>query len=182
MKISSSDKKDSRLLKQLQKGNKEAFNSIFEKYWNRLYIYAFKIYNDENICEDIIQEVFINLWENNKNYPIENLEAYLFRSVKNRIANHIRDLKFTELHEEVINSIYLFNITSEELGYNDLNSGIIGRIEALPTRHKQIFLLSKFENYTNLEIAELLRISKKRVEVQISNAIKIIRSYLGNKN
>lgn len=182
MKISSSNRKDSRLLNQLQKGNKEAFNAIFEKYWDRLYIYAFKIYNDENICEDIIQEVFINLWENNKNYQIENLEAYLFRSVKNRIANHIRDLKFTELHEEVINSIYLFNIPSEELEYNDLKSGIFGRIEALPPRCKQIFLLSRCENYTNLEIAELLKISKRTVETQISNAIKLIRSYLGNEN
>ena len=85
---------DEELQKLIFEGNDAAFSIIFNRYWKRLYAYALKIYKDEAVCEDIVQEIFISFWKNASSTVILNLEAYLFRAVKYKIANQIRNLKF----------------------------------------------------------------------------------------
>ena len=81
---------------------KQGFDRVFETYWQRLFSYAYQIYAEERICEDIIQEVFVSLWEKLEYTSIINLEGYLFRAVKYKVFNHLRDLKFTQEHQEVL--------------------------------------------------------------------------------
>ena len=85
---------DTELQKKLQRQDQLAFEVLFDRYWKRLYSFAFKIYKEEAICEDIVQEIFISLWEKSINTNIVNLEGYLLRAVKYKVANYIRDLKF----------------------------------------------------------------------------------------
>lgn len=86
---------DKDLSRLLYKGKEEAFNAIYEKYWKQLFVYAYKIFEDQIVCEDIVQEVFVKLWERAKSNKIEKLESYLFRAVKFQAMNAIRDLKPT---------------------------------------------------------------------------------------
>ncbi|MEH6407568.1 MAG: RNA polymerase sigma-70 factor [Leeuwenhoekiella sp.] len=167
---------DYQLQKLLSKGNDHAFTAIFERYWKRLYSYAFRIYTEEKICEDIVQEVFISLWEKADITHILNLEGYLLRSVKYRIANHIRDLKFTTVHEEILQNIPSSSSSEKQLEYDEFEKLVRNEINKLPPRCERVFTLSRFENLSNSEIAQKLNISIRTVEKHISDALKHLKS------
>lgn len=170
---------DSELQQLVKEGNKPAFEAIFDRYWKRLFGYAFRIYKDEKICEDIVQEIFISLWEKSNDANILNLEAYLIRSVKYKIANHIRDLKFSPVHLEILQNIPTTVRTENDLEFEEFEKEIFYEIKKLPLKCQRVFRLSRFENYSNAEIAEELDISVRTVEKHISNALKFLKSTIG---
>lgn len=175
MKFHLSNLTNSELLQLLTKSNSQAFEEIFNRYWKRLFSYAYKIYNEEKVCEDIVQEVFISLWKNKKT-NILNLEAYLFKAVKYKIASHIRDLKFTNEQLDILQQLPA-NI-SNNLEYQELETKIFEEIEKLPPKCKKVFKLSRLENKSNQEIAQTLNLSIRTVETHISNALKYLRNQL----
>ncbi|WP_372919174.1 RNA polymerase sigma-70 factor [Salegentibacter sp.] len=169
---------DQQLLVSLKDGNETIFPVIFDRYWKRLYSYAFKLYQDDKICEDIVQEIFISLWEKASESQILNLEAYLLRSVKYRVANHIRSLKFSTIQEEILESIPYPSNSVLNLEYQEFENEVLSQVKKLPPRCREIFILSRFENYSNSEISEKLEISIRTVEKQISNALSFLRTNL----
>lgn len=168
-----SELEDIKLLQLSSKNNQQAFEEIFNRYWKRLYSYAYKIYKNDHVCEDIVQEVFISLWRKNETAIILNLEGYLFKSVKYKIANHIRDLKFTTKQLDYIESIpaEIF----EHLEYEELEKEVLRSIEKLPLKCREVFKLSRIEQKSNSEIAQKLNLSIRTVETHISNALKFLR-------
>ncbi|SFN92809.1 RNA polymerase sigma factor [Salegentibacter flavus] len=169
---------DQQLLIELRNGNEAVFPLIFDRYWKRLYSYAFKLYRDDKICEDIVQEIFISLWEKASESQILNLEAYLLRSVKYRVANHIRSLKFSTSQEEILNSIPYPSNSVLNLEYQEFENEVLSKVKKLPPRCREIFVLSRFDNYSNSEIAQKLNISVRTVEKQISNALSFLKTNL----
>lgn len=159
----------------LHKGSPKAFNTLFERYWKRLYAYAFRIYPNEKICEDIVQELFIILWEKHKDTIIKNLEGYLFRAVKYSIATHLRDRKFTALQEGVISTLAMPSAAERKLELQDLENALDRSIGELSPRCRTVFKLSRFDHRSNLEISEKLDISIRTVEKHISDAIAQLR-------
>jgi RNA polymerase sigma-70 factor (ECF subfamily) len=166
---------DTELQKKLQGHDQLAFEVLFDRYWKRLYSFAFKIYKEEAICEDIVQEIFISLWEKSATTTIENLEGYLLRAVKYKVANHIRDLKFDSGHLEILQNIPHPSGTDKHLVYKEFEVGIFKEIKKLPPRSQEVLILSRFENYTNLEIAIKLKISVRTVEKHISDGLKLLK-------
>lgn len=166
---------DDELQKLIFQGNSDAFAVIFNRYWKKLYSYAFKIYKEEAICEDIVQEIFISLWKNSGNTVILNLEAYLFRAVKYRIANQIRNLKFDQQHLDVLESIPAPHYTVNDIEYIEFEKGIMDDINRLTPKCREVFLLSRIDQFTNAEIADRLSLSIHTVEKHISNALKQLR-------
>lgn len=164
---------DKELLKLSSKNNSKAFEEIFNRYWKRLYTYAYKIYKNSEVCEDVVQEVFISLWNLNKENTILNLEGYLFKAVKYKIANHIRDLKFSTQQLDFIESIP--DSFFDNLEYEELEKDVFKKIEKLPVKCKKVFKLSREEQKSNAEIAQILNLSIRTVETHISNALKILR-------
>jgi RNA polymerase sigma-70 factor (ECF subfamily) len=171
--------RDSELQQLVKEGKNPAFEVIFERYWKRLFVYAYKIYEDEKICEDIVQEIFINFWEKSYDANILNLEAYLIRSVKYKISNHIRDLKFSRVHLEILQNIPNTFKIENDIEYAEFEKGIFNEIKKLPPKCQQVFMFSRFENYSNPEIAKKLDISIRTVEKHISNALKFLKSTIG---
>lgn len=166
---------DAELQKKLQHKDQLAFEVLFDRYWKRLYSFAFKIYKEETICEDIVQEIFISLWEKSKIISIENLEGYLLRAVKYKIANHIRDLKFDAGHLEILENIPHPSHTDKQIVYQEFEAEIFREIKKLPPRSQEVLILSRLEHYTNLEIAKKLNISVRTVEKHISDALKLLK-------
>ena len=159
----------------LKKSDKRAFDVLFQRYWKRLYTYSYRIYPREKICEDIVQELFIDLWERREDVQIENLEGYLFRAVKYKIATHLRNLKFDRVHIEVLDEIRVEAKIEQQLHYREFENYIQEEVAKLPRCCRNVFVLSRFEHYSNTEIAENLNISIRTVEKHISNAIRHLR-------
>ena len=166
---------DTELQKKLQRQDQLAFEVLFDRYWKRLYSFAFKIYKKEAICEDIVQEIFISLWEKSINTNIVNLEGYLLRAVKYKVANYIRDLKFDSGHLEILQNIPHPSKTDKHLVYQEFEAGIFMEIKKLPPRSQEVLILSRLEYYTNIEIAQKLGLSVRTVEKHISDALKLLK-------
>ncbi len=167
---------DSELQQLAAKGDSFAFEVLFDRYWKRLYNYAYKIYKEEEVCEDIVQEIFISLWNTIPDTTILHLESYLMRAVKYKVANHIRSLRFTQEHIDVLNDISVTPKTVNDIEYQELEKNLIKEIDKLSPKCREVFMLSRFENYSNSEIASRLNLSLHTVEKHISNALKHLRN------
>ncbi|MCX2682034.1 RNA polymerase sigma-70 factor [Galbibacter sp. EGI 63066] len=173
---------DEELFVLLQKGNEHALKPIYDKYWKRMYAYAYKVVEDSLLCEDIIQEIFISLWEKATTSTIEihHLEAYLFKALKFKTLNALRNNKLTEFHEKILAEIPLENDGDTTLTYNDLEKQVVDTMETLPEKCRNVFYLSRIKEYNNREIASELNISPRTVETHIRNALKHFRLHFPN--
>ena len=168
------------LLIKLSEGNSKAFRRLFDLYWEPLYIKAKTIIGNEDVAKDIVQDIWIKLWQKRESLEIDNFESYIYRAVKNNCFKYFRDNKFSKVHLEIIEGLGLIS-EPEVKQQHDLEDTIVLLRESmglLPTRCKKIFELSRIEEYSNEEIASELGISKRSVENQISIAVKSIRHTL----
>ena len=168
---------DEDLIELLQTDSDKAIDLIFRQYYKICHLSAIRIVKDEHIAEDIVQEVFLELWKKRGRHIINTaLKAYLRRSVVNRSLNYIRDLKIKFDEEDKIP-----NISSKEQGAlkgletDELEVKINEAINKLPERCRVVFTLSRFEDMSYQQIADELHISIKTVENQISKALKLLR-------
>ncbi len=165
----------------LPKGNLELFNNIFKLYSKPLFYYASKFVEDES-AKDIVQDVFVKLWSDQSIGIKLSLNAFLFAMVRNSCLHHIEKQKVRNKYLETTK----LKLQEEELQFYmaertslielELEKKLNEVLENLPDRCKQIFVMSRFENKKNKEIAEELGISIKAVEKQITKALFTIRS------
>jgi RNA polymerase sigma-70 factor (family 1) len=170
---------DTVLLKGLIEKDKKAFDLIYEMYWKRLFMYAYKIFQDKAICEDVVQEVFIKLWENASQREIHQLEPYLFRAVKYQISNAIRNLKQTSQVDQVLSLLPTALAADTLLELEETTNCINNSVEHLPQKCREIFILSREEQLSNKEIAHQMNVSVRTVEAHLYKALKTIKSNMG---
>lgn len=170
-----------KLLYEISLDNTRAFEKIYNHFSKELFFYAFRILNDSEVSEDVIQDVFLNLWLKRKTLRIENLKAFLYRCVKNQVLNKIRDRKISDEDIARINIIDLGMDSSGHIEFEDLKKILNDQVSELPTRCREIFVMSRFEQMSNMEIAEKLGISVQGVKNQISKALVRIREQLMNE-
>lgn len=168
---------DQKLIEQVSKGNELAFDHFYNKYWDSLFISAYVILKDVEACKDIVQDVFLNIWERSNLNKIDNIEAYLHQSVKFKVLMALRKGKVSDRHLQTLQEL-IANTTEEQLDYEDLNETIESSIKSLPAKCQEVFRLSRIEHLSNNQIAERLSISVRTVETHISNALRQIRSNL----
>jgi len=166
-----------RELNQAGKLDQRAFEELFREYFPPLMAFARKILVDEDDAREVVQKVFINLWEKRKEIDIStSLKSYLFTSVHNRSLNMIRDRKkFSS--DEVPDLGGEWDVSSQ-IESMELEEKIRETIASLPEKCREIFELNRFDGLKYGEIAEKLGISVKTVENQMSKALKILREKL----
>ncbi|MCG8696606.1 MAG: RNA polymerase sigma-70 factor [Bacteroidales bacterium] len=149
-------------------------SKVYSTYYPSLILFALKWVKEEEIAKDLVQSVFINLLEKPGQEEILNYRAYLYKSVKNQCINYLKKSsgKADELEDSVIKSYGYFNDPMEEA---EFESYVFSLINKLPPATQNIFKLNRFEGLSNQEIADKLKISKRTVELQISNALKVLR-------
>ncbi|MCX6168761.1 MAG: RNA polymerase sigma-70 factor [Ignavibacteriales bacterium] len=168
---------------ELAKNNDQiAFNEIYKRYWSKLYIYAYNVLREKDICEDIIQEMFTNLWTRRKSLQIDNVSAYLYQAVRFQIFKQFRQRKLLERHNSEFEDFISENRIEESMEYLELYNRIESLIESLPEQRKIIFRLSRNEELSNKEIASKLNLSVQTIKNQITNALKTIRKSLKSIN
>ena len=159
------------------------FEQIFHKLYGELCSYANMFLNDLEAGEEIVQELFVKLWENRENVSItSSVRSYLLRSVRNSCLNFIKHQKveenYKQYNEELRNNSSIS--VDEELEGSELEIKIREAIDQLPPERKKIFIMSRFEGLKYREIAEKSGISIKTVENQMGKAIKYLRKELAD--
>jgi len=160
--------------------NKDLFEQLFKEHFVHLCNFAQNYISNLDDAKEIVQDVFINLWNKRDNITSDkSVKSYLFTSVKNRCFNFIRDNK------KFRSSILDIDIADYEVPFeNDSYSGpelqirINDAINKLPEKCQQVFKLSRIEELKYKEIADKLNISVKTVEAQMSKALKVLREEL----
>ena len=168
------------LIAGIKAGDESAYNHLFNTYYIILTAFANKYVNDQEVARDIVQNLFVNMFESRKHIVIvSSLKAYLFQSVQNRCINYIKTIRLHEKHHDHMKSSTEIATDLEEMIIEtELEQLIFQRIGELPDQCRRIFLLSRTRGRLNKEIAELLDISIRTVETQISKALKILREDL----
>lgn len=170
------------------KGDEKAFEYIFKTYFSYLLNYARQILKDTDAAEEIVESVFLNLWENKSEIKLEtSLKSYLFKSVYNHCLNHLKHAQVkeryvlyfkhhvsTDSEGNIISADYpISNLIEKEL------SEIIEKsIQDLPAQCREVFMMSRYQNLKNEEIAQKLNISVNTVRTQISRALAKLRESL----
>jgi RNA polymerase sigma-70 factor (family 1) len=176
---------DHSLVQLLQKGNVAAFDSLFEGYSSKLYGFALKYFKNESDAEELVQEVFVKVWENRQTLKSElSFKSYLFTIALNQIRKHFNK-KATSLHylESIQNDPELIDQPSNQNDdYDSVLQQINNLIEQMPPRRREIFMKSKLEGKSSKEIANELNISSGTVDNQVSEALRFIRTQIADKN
>ncbi len=172
---------DQDLIRLLQTDTSRAIDLLFRLHYAYLCQSVYRILPNATIAEDLVQDVFYELWKKKDNIHINtSIRAYLRRAARNKTLNHIRDQKMQFEDEENSPELESNTISSyEKLETQELQRYITKAIDELPERCRLVFSLSRYEDMTYNQIATSLDISVKTVENQISKALKLLRIAVG---
>jgi len=169
---------DDELSKLLRLGQESAFIEIYTRYWKKIYSAAKSRINDAYACEEIVQEIFCNLWRNREHFEIiKGFDNYFSVAVKNQVINFLikkaKILRYEETakktHSEADYS------TLQQISYSELQLHIQKALSVLPSRSAVIFNLKYVSGYSQKNIAQELSISEKTVEAHLARARKTIK-------
>ena len=169
---------DSLLVKKIKLGDKNAFDTLFFKYYNPLYRFAFNFCKDSEVAEESVQRTFIKIWQNHANFPLEDTGKILFTYTKNTVIDEIRKNYTRKKYEGSVVTESTIDENNANDEKNKIKAIIDSGIETLPKKTKKVFQLAKQEGLTIKEIASYLKISNKTVENQLTIAYKKLRVYL----
>lgn len=164
----------------LNDSDKKSFALLVDKYHHQLCLYALHLTNDRDESKDIVQNVFLRLWQQRHRLEnVTNIKSFLYSAVYNGFLNYLRDRKnLLDIEKVQISEIdSIAHSDSEDLINRQLKV-VKKQIEKLPPKCKRVFLLSKQEGLTNIEIADFMGISEKTVENHISKAFRRLRDAL----
>lgn len=159
--------------KQALMKNLKDFEYIYTQHWEKLYAFSFRMTRSEHISQNIVQDIFTDLWERGDELKILSIEDYLFRAVKNQVFKEYRKKQFdTTVIDEKFEE-YLIDHTA--ILDPDLVDKLYLLLDKLPAKRRNIIVMNKLEQMDIQHIAAKLNISKQTVKNQISSALKQLR-------
>ena len=173
---------EQQLLSALRFGNEGALRQIFDRHYPLLLSDIYRLIPDESTCQDLAQELFVDMWNKRESLDIHtSLRAYLRRSAVNKALNHIkatRRMQFEDTDDlgQLADTSSADSLRKEK--QESLEDALHAAIGGLPEKCRVVFNLSRFEQLSHREIAEKLGISVKTIENQITKAMKMLRDAL----
>lgn len=167
-------------LESIKDGCITTFENVYETYCDRIYSYIIKQCQSESLADEVVQQTFVRLWEKKSLLSLEHtLESQLFRMAKTIFIDELRKAAHQRRYLESLQlNLYLENMEEKIEQKSELEL-VLSLIDDMPPKRKQVFLMSRLENLSYLEIAEKLSISPRTVENHISLAIKQLRRFMG---
>ncbi|MDT3401619.1 RNA polymerase sigma-70 factor [Mucilaginibacter terrae] len=168
---------DNELAVMLRQGSNAAFEEIYRRYWDKLFNSAHKRLADFELCEEVVQDIFVKLWEKRELLSISTgLSNYLHTAVKYSVIDYYRK----RLTQDAFISVQLASpladtSTEDNVILNDLKRYLETLIGQLPDKCRSVYQLSRAEHKTNKEIAAILNISEKTVEGHLTKALQALR-------
>lgn len=161
--------------------NKKEFENLFHTFYNDLCSFACHFLKDLPASEEIVQDIFFNLWAKKDELEIKSsIKSYLYQSTRNRCLNALKHIEVRENYKVLNERVRFENeqVENDVMVESELKEKISTAIEQLPTERKKIFVMSRYEGLKYKEIAEKLEISAKTVENQMGKALRFLREQL----
>jgi len=174
---------DNELVAAIKRDDQKAFRLIFDRYWKLIYKKAYSYLHDTAVCEELVNDVFQSVWQNRQRTDIQHLKNYLTAATRYRVYTHMHEtrnnpLTYVESYKD-IEPLSEDSYAPPSTRIRDLNRQLESSLNEMPSRRREMFLLSRKEHLTNQQIAQRLGISQRTVENQISHALKYLRLKLG---
>jgi RNA polymerase sigma-70 factor (ECF subfamily) len=169
------------LISRLKAGDYPAFSSIFTAYYQDLVIFAMRFTHDLNNAEEIVQDTFVKLWEEHESIKVTvSLRSYLLKVVQNKCIDWYRHKKIMQTHNNVImeNSPQLIYDTDSYILHSELQEQIEAVLCKLPEEISEAFRMNRNKGLKYHEIADLLGVSVRTIEVRIGKALHMLRNHL----
>lgn len=170
---------DNELQLLLAQGDQYAFTEIYRRYWDKLLAIAFNHTRDRSLAEDIVQNLFVNLWERRNNLGIDNLDHYLATAVKFAVFKEYYRKQKRESNLLSKLSVEEEELIDERISAKFLEEYIFGLADHLPEKCRLVFKYSRMNHMTIREIAKKMGINTKTAEAHLTKALKTIRRELG---
>lgn len=162
-------------------GPEVAFEEAFKSNFKALHAYAYTMLQDELMAEEIVQNVFLKLWENRERMTIHtSLRAYLYKSVYHESLNYVKHKQVQRRYMEEAMAEQKHRQAGEMVGDSELRRQLHAALQRLPEKCRTVFQLSRFEELRYQEIADRLGISVKTVEAHMGKALKLLRLRLAD--
>ena len=171
---------DVQLFDRVKLADHAAFTEIYERYWQVLFIHAFRIIKCEEKAMDVVQDIFTILWENASKSTIKiSLKAYLYSSVRNKTLDAIRREVIAEKYIDsfVCHLAKGYAETEETIAFNELSSMFDAGMSDLPTKMQRIFRMSCTEGKSHTEISDELNITVHTVKKTITRARQCLKAW-----
>jgi RNA polymerase sigma-70 factor (ECF subfamily) len=165
----------------LRNNDQPAFTIIFTKYYQDLVRFSFSFTRDSDASEEIVQEVFLKLWENRSSLIIQtSLKSFLLKAVQNLSIDRLRHLNITHKYTLTVlaHPLLAENDTENYILHSELEANFEHAMALLPVEYAETFRMSRFETLNYQEIAQKLGVSVRTVEVRISKALSLLREEL----
>jgi RNA polymerase sigma-70 factor (ECF subfamily) len=162
----------------LKQGDVAAFESLYKLFEPKLYAFAMHLTRQKEDAEEIVQEVFVKVWERRHLLdPDQNFDGYLFSIAKNMVYNRTRRRVYEFAFTQYIaaNGVNTGCFTEETVAYQDLVKLLKEAYATLPPVRRQVFVMSRVEGKSNSEIAEQLNTSNSNIENHLNKALKSIK-------
>ncbi|MGK7393716.1 MAG: RNA polymerase sigma factor [Candidatus Cyclobacteriaceae bacterium M3_2C_046] len=166
------------LVRELKKGNRNAFDSLYHIYSHKIYRLARRLSLDHQESQEVLQDVFLVVWERRQFLdPEKDFKAYIYKIAKNLIIRSFRCKALYHAYEKYVldQNNLLDNQTQELIEYHDLLELLAAEIRQLPAGRKEIFEYSRVQYLSNEEIAQKFGVSRRTVENQIYRTIKLLK-------
>ena len=174
---------DDELLVLIKQDKLNAFKELYSRYWKKLYSEAYKRLNSKELAEEIVQELFTNLWLQRHARQINStVGGYLYHAVTNRVIDQYRKELVRNRHHEAMKVVHFEADTATEdaIMLRDLTYAIETEVSHLPDKCREVYELSRKQYKSNKEIALMLGISEKTVENHLTKALKRLRAGLSH--
>jgi RNA polymerase sigma-70 factor (ECF subfamily) len=182
MSLQAAEITDQQLINGLREGKREFLGTLFNRYYDALVRFALPMLKDTDSSRDAVQEVFFRLWNKREELTVNSsVKAYLYMSVKNHCLNLMKkDQRITWINEseELENVGGNSDSTMSHIQEKDLQKRLRDALDSIPPKCRQVFELSRYGGKSYKEIAEMLDLSVKTVENQMSKALQILRVQL----
>jgi RNA polymerase sigma-70 factor (ECF subfamily) len=172
---------DNLLISRIRNDSVEAFEVLYDRYKKKLYYFSYKYLKDHSDTEELVQAVFVSIWEHRKTLNDSlSIKNYIYRSAVNNIYNRIKKKVIHDKYVEhsIQRMDHSVNQTFDQIYYQDLKESIDSIVSTVPPQQQKIFHLIRYEDHSHKEIAEKLNLSVRTVENQIYRVIKIIKKEL----
>jgi RNA polymerase sigma-70 factor (family 1) len=172
------DLSDADLLAALRTDDAGSFTEIYQRYCYQLFTVAYRKLNNREAAE--VQDLFENLWNRRASHEIAQLKQYLFSALRYRIINYIKAQQVRAGYELYcrLTGVRAATTTEDALAYGELSAALLAGVRRLPTKTREIFQLSRLEQYSVAEISGRVNLSEKTVEYHLTKSLKLLRSYL----